>query len=464
MEICVAKLPSPYQARARARCCVASGRVSVSGMQIGLGSVGSWILGRHARSNIRLVVESVGDETMFRYVVSCSLLVALFPTELLRSPPPRSLCQNVSRRQARTHITPVREQAAPSILMAMMNDLAMRFGLFGGPAAGLADEPTHEAYEEYVDYVVAAEALGFHSVFLTEHHFTGYGQASSPLTLLAHIAARTHTLRLGTGVAVLPWHNPLIVAEQAATVDVLSKGRLDFGVGRGFRASEFTGFGLPMDDASKLYEEALGVILEAWTASGRWTHKGESWTFENILVEPAPIQVPTPPVWIGAGSEQSISRAADKGFKLLLDQIGSFEKTGERVTMYSNRLAELGRPFSPYDVAVTRSLHIVDGPRERARAIAARANLMAKLAALANAGGAPKSAMAAAFSSDIEEATEHGSIIGDIDECVERLERLQAEGVGYVLLVEPENSVDVLRTFAEEIAPRVGSRVALRGR
>jgi alkanesulfonate monooxygenase SsuD/methylene tetrahydromethanopterin reductase-like flavin-dependent oxidoreductase (luciferase family) len=339
----------------------------------------------------------------------------------------------------------------------------MRFGLFGGPAAGLGSVPVGDAYHEYVEYVVTAEQLGFHSVFLTEHHFSGLGQASSPLTLLAHIAARTSTIRLGTGVTVLPWYNPIVVAEQAATVDILSKGRLEFGVGRGFRASEFAGFGQSLDDATGQYEEALEVILRAWTTEKRWSHEGAWWTFNDIVVEPAPVQGPRPPVWVGAGSEPSITRAAERGFKVLLDQVGSFERTGERVAMYSERVSDLGRDFSPHDVAVTRSVHIVDGPAERARAIEARAAMMAKLAALANAGGAPQSAMAAAFSSDIAEATEQGSIIGDVDECVERLERLRAEGVEYVLFVDPDNSVETLKLLATEIIPRVRPRVTSHG-
>src|ERR1700681_3832473 len=117
----------------------------------------------------------------------------------------------------------------------------MRFGLFGGPGAGREEEGGRHDYHRFADYAVEAEALGFVSVFLTEHHFTGLGQASSPLTLLGNLAARTSTMRLGTAVTVLPWYNPIMVAEQAATVDVLSNGRLDFGVGRGVRAAEVQG-------------------------------------------------------------------------------------------------------------------------------------------------------------------------------------------------------------------------------
>jgi alkanesulfonate monooxygenase SsuD/methylene tetrahydromethanopterin reductase-like flavin-dependent oxidoreductase (luciferase family) len=212
----------------------------------------------------------------------------------------------------------------------------------------------------------------------------------------------------------------------------------------------------------QLYEESLEVILRAWTASERWSHSGRLWKFDNVLVEPETVQSPRPPVWVGAASEPSIVRAADMGFKLLLDQIGSFEKTGERINTYLDRMTELGREASPYDIAVTRSVHIVESAAERARAIKARGAMMEKLAALANSGAAPKNAMAAAFSSDITEATELGSIIGDVEECIERLERLREEGVEYVLLVDPANDRETLDIFATEIIPRVRPRVTAR--
>ena len=179
-------------------------------------------------------------------------------------------------------------------------------------------------------------------MFLTEHHFTGLGQASSPLTLLAHLAGATSTLRLGTAVTVLPWQVPIIVAEQAATVDVLSAGRLDLGVGRGFRAAEFDGFGQSMEEAAARHEEALEVILRAWREPGRWSHRGRFYTYHDVLVEPAPVQSPHPPIWVGAGSPSSLDDAAERGFRLLLDQVGSFELTGRRIAAYRERRAAAG--------------------------------------------------------------------------------------------------------------------------
>ena len=124
----------------------------------------------------------------------------------------------------------------------------LRFGLFGSAAARRptsadgGEFDSAEGFRDFIEYNVEAEALGFRGTFVVEHHFTGYGQVSATLNLLTWLGARTTTLRLGTAVIVLPWHNPVLLAEQAATLDLLSGGRLDFGVGKGYRHNEFSGF------------------------------------------------------------------------------------------------------------------------------------------------------------------------------------------------------------------------------
>ncbi len=123
----------------------------------------------------------------------------------------------------------------------------MQFGLLCSTQAnsGAFGPETGQGFRAYLDFNVEAEALGFCSSFLVEHHFTGWNQVSATLMLLMGLAMRTTTLRLGTGVMVLPWHNPVLLAEQAATLDLLSGGRLDFGIGKGYRHNEFAGFGIP---------------------------------------------------------------------------------------------------------------------------------------------------------------------------------------------------------------------------
>src|SRR5215469_15045915 len=118
----------------------------------------------------------------------------------------------------------------------------MKFGLFTSAQANDLGPGSGHGFGDYLDFNVAAERLGFQSSFLVEHHFSGWNQVSSTLILLTALAMRTSRLRLGSAVMVLPWHNPVLLAEQAATLDLLSGGRLDLGIGKGYRHSEFKGF------------------------------------------------------------------------------------------------------------------------------------------------------------------------------------------------------------------------------
>ena len=119
-----------------------------------------------------------------------------------------------------------------------------------------------------------------HSSFVTEHHFTGIGQVSATLTLLTFIAARTTRLRLGTAILVLPWHNPVLLAEQVATLDLLSRGRLDLGVGKGYRHNEFAGFAMPPDEAEPRFEEVLDVLVRALASDEPFSHHGRFFRFD----------------------------------------------------------------------------------------------------------------------------------------------------------------------------------------
>src|SRR5580765_6762621 len=152
----------------------------------------------------------------------------------------------------------------------------MQFGLFCSPKAdapGFAPD-TGQGFRDFIDFNVEAEALGFHASFSVEHHFTGWNQVSATPMLLTALAMRTTTLRLGTAVLVLPWHNPVLLAEQIATLDLISGGRLDFGIGKGYRHTEFEGFCIPPGEAQARFDEALEIMLKAWTTRGRFSHEG----------------------------------------------------------------------------------------------------------------------------------------------------------------------------------------------
>jgi alkanesulfonate monooxygenase SsuD/methylene tetrahydromethanopterin reductase-like flavin-dependent oxidoreductase (luciferase family) len=327
----------------------------------------------------------------------------------------------------------------------------MKFGLFGGARARGGPAGDSEGYHHFINYVIEAERLGFSSVFLVEHHFTGFGQVSASLNLLSYLAARTERIRLGTAVVVLPWHNPVLVAEEAATLDLLSNGRLDFGVGKGYRPYEFSGFCIPQDEATARFDEAIDVIRKAWTSKGRFSYSGTRWHYDNIVVEPAPIQQPHPPFWLGAGSADSIQRAAREGYNLLLDQIAPVDVIIDRVRTFREECRRVGRAYDPMMVGVTRGLQIVHNEEERKRAIVTRREVLKNIGDLARGPGAERyhhiKDDADAFELD------DAPLLGTPEEIIARLKRLEAGGVENVLFAAPGASVAGLRTFAEEIMP-----------
>ena len=325
----------------------------------------------------------------------------------------------------------------------------MRFGLFGSAQAkrGGPDVDSGVGFREFVDYNVEAESLGFCSTFLVEHHFTGFGQISATLNLLTFIAARTKTLRLGTAVIVLPWHNPVLLAEQAATLDLLSQGRLDFGIGMGYRYREFAGFCMPMEEAAERFDESLAVILKAWTSDAPWSHRGKYWQFEEVVVEPPTAQKPHPPLWMGAGSPESITKVAEQGHQLLLDQYASIEEIGGRIALFKSEVEKRGRAFDPMSVAVTRSINVVGTPAELQKAFETRIAARRRIDRLTL---RPDGTNRKRVISD--EAICAGALYGTPDAIAVKLEALREAGAEYVLL-NSAGGPPSLRRFAREVRP-----------
>jgi len=325
----------------------------------------------------------------------------------------------------------------------------MRFGLFGSAQAkrGGPDVDSGVGFREFVDYNVEAEALGFCSTFLVEHHFTGFGQISASLNLLTFIAARTTRLRLGTAVIVLPWHNPVLLAEQAATLDLLSQGRLDFGIGMGYRYREFAGFCMPMEEAAERFSESLEIMLKAWTSDAPWSHRGRYWQFDDVVVEPPTAQKPHPPLWMGAGSAESIRKVAAQGYKLLLDQYASVGEIGERIALFKSEVEKQGRTFDPMSVAVTRSINVVRTPAELAKAFETRVAARRRIDRLTL---RPDGQNQQRVISD--EAICAGALYGTPDEIAVKLEALREAGAEYVLLNSAGGPAS-LRRFAHEVRP-----------
>jgi len=320
----------------------------------------------------------------------------------------------------------------------------MQFGMFGSAQAkrGGPNDDSGAGFREFVERNVEAESLGYHSTFLVEHHFTGFGQVSASLNLLTWIGSRTTTLRLGTAVMVLPWHNPVLLAEQIATLDLLSDGRVDAGIGKGYRQREFEGFAVPMEEADARFVECLDVMMKAWTSDTPWSHKGTYWQYDDIVVEPPSVQKPHPKLWMGAGSPRSITQVADYGFDMLLGQYDSFETIVEEVNLFKSLVEAKGETFDPMRVGVARSVNIVDTKAEYDAAIDAR---MAGRRRTQNLAQRPDF-------EDTREIAELGTIYGTPDQVAEKIQDLKDAGIEYILLNCPAG-IETLRRFAKEVMP-----------
>lgn len=333
----------------------------------------------------------------------------------------------------------------------------MRFGLFCSPKADSKDlgPETGQGFRDYLDFNVEAEALGFHSSFSVEHHFTGWNQVSATLMLLMALAMRTKTLRLGIAVLVLPWHNPVLLAEQAATLDLVSDGRLDVGIGKGYRHSEFKGFQIAQDEAEARFEEAIDIVTRAWTTRTRFSHHGRFWHFEDIVVEPPPAQAPHPPYWVAAGNPDSIRRAAARGFNLILDQYASPKTLAERIAIYKTEREGRGLIFNPMQVTVARQLYIAKDKADKNAALVRQAAYTKRTINVSRAPDAKPGSHVLAYA-DKAGATEEHALFGTPDEITSMLEALQNNGVDYVLLTIAGGK-EQLRRFAREIMPAFSS-------
>lgn len=193
----------------------------------------------------------------------------------------------------------------------------MQFGLFT-LFDFFPDRQTEVAYyKDTLEFMIYAERLGFDSVWVGEEHFYSFGICPSPQLFLTAVAQATTHLRLGTALSVLPLENPLRKAEDFAMLDILSGGRLIFGVGRAAIPKHFEGFRVPWLENRQRYEEALAIIQQAWT-QGRFSYEGQFWQIPELSVSPRPVQKPHPPIYRGIASPEAFEIAGIKGHGALL--------------------------------------------------------------------------------------------------------------------------------------------------
>src|SRR5262245_55690119 len=198
----------------------------------------------------------------------------------------------------------------------------MRFGTFhliGSPAMA----PAQQRFTETLAHIALADELQFHTVWVAEHHFSNYGYSANPLLLIARAAAEAPNVRFGQAVIVTPFWHPIRLAEDIATTDLLTDGRLEIGFGRGYQPLEFQGFGIDQDDSRAIFEEQFELMQKAWTADD-FTFSGQHYNVPRpITVLPRPHQQPHPPMWLAVQSETSLAWAARKGCDVLLTGSGT---------------------------------------------------------------------------------------------------------------------------------------------
>ena len=236
----------------------------------------------------------------------------------------------------------------------------MRFGLFS--QAPEADGQTHaDRYREMFDLIALGDSLGFDVAWLAELHFGGaFSLLSVPLMVVPAIAQRTSRIRIGTAVTLLPLHHPLSCAEQAATADLLSGGRLEFGVGRGSIPSQFYGFRVPVSENRARFDEALEIIRLAWTQE-RFSYHGAFYDIDNITVVPKPVQRPHPPIRVAVHTAESFTHIGDLGLPIYSGTTTTaLPQLREFTALYRERLKVNGHVWRNDQMALMLPVHVAE--------------------------------------------------------------------------------------------------------
>jgi len=218
----------------------------------------------------------------------------------------------------------------------------LKFGLwysFRNPSSWKTDSTA--LYAKHLEQIVSCEKIGYDDVWLTEHHFCEDGHAPSILPLAAAVAVKTKTIRIGTGVLLLPLHNAVRVAEDSATIDILSGGRFELGVGIGYRPEEFSALGVDISRRSELIDEGLEVIKQLWSGAPV-NFSGRHYHLSDTQLSPLPVQSGGPPLWVGGFAPAAPKRAARLG----AGYIGTGDMV-EQAKIFANEWDKLNRSGKP---------------------------------------------------------------------------------------------------------------------
>ena len=313
-----------------------------------------------------------------------------------------------------------------------------------------------------------AEALGMHSAWIGEHHFNSLGVLSCPDLVLSYIAARTRHIRLAPAVTVLPLHHPIRVAEQWATLDLLSNGRVDFAAGRGYDSREYDPFKVSFADNQGIFEEGMELVRKLWSADGRISHHGRHYQFDDIRITPKPVQQPLP-AYIGSFSKPSIELAARLGCGLIVAPFAAAMSYGglkQVADLYHETCARHGT--RPQRVMCSYFIHFADTPAEEAEQRARQVRYYKECVIPAFPGDPRTAPPSYRYFIEIverlhkvkpEDLTENSVLLGSPARIIETLKKVEAAGFSEVILyfnvgLKPHSRVkEEMDRFMREVAP-----------
>ena len=222
-----------------------------------------------------------------------------------------------------------------------------------------------EAFEEHFHEVEMADKMGLDSVWLGEYHFAPERSVlASPLQIGSVIAARTERIRIGLAVLVIPLANPIRIAEDAAIMDHVSKGRFEFGVGRSGLTQFYDGFNMDYSESRERFSEGLEVIKKAWT-NETFSHEGKYWNFQDVPVVPKPYQKPHPPISVAVISPESFSNFGNIGYPISFSPLAPMPKVKEMLNSYRTAWKEAGHQGTP-NIVMRTPIYVAE-TAERAR-------------------------------------------------------------------------------------------------
>jgi alkanesulfonate monooxygenase SsuD/methylene tetrahydromethanopterin reductase-like flavin-dependent oxidoreductase (luciferase family) len=346
----------------------------------------------------------------------------------------------------------------------------MKFGYFTLSDNAYPDNPrsANQFISEIRAQAILGDRLGYHSAWIGEHHFDSLGVNSRPGTLLASIIPETETIRLAPAVSVLPLHHPLHVAEEWATIDLISGGRVDFAAGRGYDRREFAPFGAPFMDSAEIFEEGMEVVLKAWNSPGPWSHKGQFFDIPEMEITPKPVQKPIP-FYVASFSETSADMAAKHGLNIIYAPFaagmvyGGLEPAVESYRAKCTALGNTpGRAMCSYFIHIADDAGAEDYGRERQMAYFKHCVLPAFP------DDPAKAPPTMHYFLDIiriletmkkEDLGERSILIGPPSKIIDSLKKVEAAGIEEVILYfnvgnKPDSMVrEQMHRFQEEVAP-----------